>query len=444
MSGTCEELEQALRSLSSRIGQRKRQGLPCEALIAEHRELSAKLSELTATRTAPPEKLVRGELPDMEADGVREAWDDLLARSNAFSPAMSWEWIASWHRQFAATHRSSLLTVRESPSGRLVGLLPLFWVPPSRVSWRLEGCLPCRHTAVFGTRIGVEVDYTYPLVAADTDRPRVMKILLEAIREHGLPFVANHWDGGDQNAREFMTIAHQMGFSVISESRMVAFDSLPSTFDEFVSQMPSSRRRTYVHGYQREGWLQDGEFSLEISQDADTILDRLAILRKFNVAKYGPFSIWRERPYLEFTESCVRLSAPRGWPIVWVLYRHRAPIAASFGWIYNDACFITGMTHDIAQRSLEPGHLMLTRVIAYLIERGVKWLDMHTAEGYKTFYLRERRARHTLTLFPPESSPNAALAASFLLRELRTRARSAALHLTRWRTGVSSMVRRSR
>jgi ribosomal protein S18 acetylase RimI-like enzyme/CelD/BcsL family acetyltransferase involved in cellulose biosynthesis len=439
MADTPEALQNALDALSAEIGRQRRQGLSCDQLIQEHRDLTARLRRLAATPSPGPGGLVREEIPSLEADGVREAWNDLLLRSDASSPSMSWEWQYAWHSQFAGKCRTSIQVVKEARSGRWVGLLPLTWVSPWQVSSRLEGYLPCRHLAVSGTRLGVEVDYTYPLIAAENDDDEVLRLLLEPLAEEKRPFVANHWDDGNPSARKFVAAARQLGFLCLSEPRAMAFDSLPGSLEEFVRQVPSATRRNRIRYYLRQGWLQDGEFRLETHEDAGSIVEQFPLLRRLSLAKYGPFSLWKSRSYTQFLESCVKLSAPRGWPLVWVLYRGAHPIGASMGWVFRDTCSVNAMTHDPHSRAEEPGHVLLTRVIAQLIERGVKRLDMHTAEGYKTYYLRQRRMRFDpLVLCPAGVSRDGALAGMLILGAVRKHARSVALRIVRSRMQTMS------
>jgi CelD/BcsL family acetyltransferase involved in cellulose biosynthesis len=95
------------------------------------------------------------------------------------------------------------------------------------------------------------------------------------------------------------------------------------------------------------------------------------------------------------------------------------------GWLIGGSCSITALTHDRACRDAEPGHVLLTRGIGELIGMGIGRLDMHTAEGYKTHYLRQRRMRlDPLVLCPPGLSQDLALAGMFGVAALRQRVKA--------------------
>lgn len=434
MAEEIEELEERLKRLSAEIGRQRRQGLPCDQLIQQHGELSARLRQLRAAPRRGPGGLIRVELPGFEADGVREAWDDLLLRSDVSSPSMSWEWQYAWHCQFAGKRDAGIQVVKDAGSGRWAGLLPLTPVSPWHVSPLFEGWLPCHHVAVSGTRLGAEVDYTSPLLAADVDADQVLRLLLEPLVQGHRPFVANHWDDGSPAAGKFAASARELGFMCVCNPREIAWASLPGSLEEFLRQVPSATRRNRLRHYIRQGWLEDGEFRLETYRDSASIVDQLPLLRRFSLAKYGRFSIWKHQSYVRFLETRVGLCAPRGWPLVWVLRRGEHPVAASMGWVFRDNCSISAMTHAPAARGDEPGHVLLTRIIAQLIDRGVKRLDMHTAEGYKTQYLSERRIRFDpLVLCPPAAYHEGALAFMLLLGAVRESARTVALRMVRSR-----------
>ncbi len=427
-------LDEKLKRLSAEIGQRRREGLPGDDLIAQHRKLVAEMREAEAPRAPGPQALVVERISDMESGELRDTWGRLLTASKAFSPSMSWEWAYAWYMHFGKGKPVDIRVVKDSATGQALGLLPLMHVSPRQVLLRHEGYLPCRHLAPIGTRMGVEIDYTHPLVDAEADRPQVIRLLLESLAETGKPFVANHWDGGDESANLFITQARDLGFTAVTVPRSIAFDGLPGSFEDLVKQIPSATRRNLLRRYQREGRLSDGELILETSDDATSIIDRLPIVQRFSQAKYGRLSIWRLPWYVDYVKSCLELSAARGWPVLWLLRDGEGPIASVLGWVYNDACFITSITHDAGKRRLEPGHVLLARVLQQLVDRGVKWVDIHTAEGYKTHYFRQRRMRYDpLVLLPPGHPADLALAAMFLIRSMRERARKAALALTRWR-----------
>jgi len=434
-----EALRESLNALSAEIGRRKRAGLPCDDLIQRHRQLSEQLRDVCRPQSATAGRLVRERIADLEADGVRESWDDLLERSDSISPAMSWEWMHAWYSHFGRNHSISIEVVKETGTNRWVGLLPIVRVCPWEVSWRFEGWLPCRHVAICGTRLGAEVDYTHPLIARDTDRAQIAELLVHSVEEAAMPFVANHWDWRNEAARLFVQRALEDGFTTISEPRAIAYHILPACFEEYVSQVPSQRRRSYIRSYTRRGWLEEGEFVLEIVQDPEGIISHFPLLQAFSEAKYGRFSIWRLAHYRAFIESCVRSSASKGWPVLWLLKHREEPVAASLGWLYKSACSITAMTHDVTKRDLAPGHVLLSHIIKQLIEHRVELLDMHTAEGYKTQYLALRRMRmDPLILLPRQGCGRTALAAALLISGARKLAREAALALVRRRVSKTS------
>lgn len=446
MAASRSEIEDQLKALSAEIGRRKRQGLPADDLIARHRELRARLEELEPEKPAKKAEgpLVLEERSDIHSEEMRAAWTALFDASNAFCPSMCWEWLSCWHELFASKHQPCLLTVKQAGPDRLVGLLPLVQVSPLRVRWWYEGYIPCRHLGLMGTRLGAEVEYTYPLIAADCDRKQVAKILLEAVAAKGLPLVANHWDGGDNSATLFHQTAHELGFTVYSETRLVAYDRLAASFDEFVKQVPGATRRNLIRRYMREGLLKDGKFVLEVRRETDAILETIPVFRQFSLAKFGMFSIWRLPWYVEWVQRCIKAASPMGWPRAWLLRDGQQPVAAMLTWIYRDAAFVYALSHDIARRHEDPGHVLLTRVISCLIDEGIKWVDIHTAEGYKAQYFSMRRPRHTLIVCPPGRPHDLPMAGAFAMRWIRGAARSCALGLNRIRVRLLSRSRPTR
>ncbi|MGQ9730193.1 MAG: GNAT family N-acetyltransferase [Candidatus Zipacnadales bacterium] len=422
--------EQTLQRLSAEIGRRRREGLPCEDLIAQHRELSAQLRAAQARSESAPRQLVIECVTDIESAGLRDIWSDLLTASNAFSPSMSWEWAYAWYKHFGKGKAVEIRVVKESRSGQVVGLLPLMEVSPWHVLLRHEGYLPCRQLAPLGTRMGVEIDYTHPLVDANCHREQVVHLLVQSLSQSAKPFVANHWDSGNDSAELLITQARDLGFLTITFPRSIAYDSLPDSFEEFVEQVPKTMVRRKLRKYQPERVLENGRFTLKTHLTAQEIISRFPIIQRFSVMKYGFASIWKLPWFVEFMASCVDLCAPQGWPVLWMLHESEEPVAVVFGWLYNKAFFLTALAHDAKRRDQEPGHMLLAQVISQLIERRIRWFDMHTAEGYKTYYLRQRRIRYDpLILCPPGHSPYLALAGMFGVRAMREAMRTSILKI---------------
>jgi CelD/BcsL family acetyltransferase involved in cellulose biosynthesis len=427
MNDPIESIERQLRLLSHEIGHKRNQNLPCDDLVARHRQLNA---DLRRRRTTSREALTLYTecLGDLDSEAIRGEWHDLLVASDTSSPAMSWEWQYAWRTLFAARQRVEAISVRESGTRRLVGLLPIVQVGPLRTSWRHEGYLLRPHLAPAGTRLGAEVDYTAPLLARDTDRPQVARLMVENLAERKLPFVANHWDSREESARLLVEEAGRLGFAMAAYPRQVAFAHLPPSLEEFIPSMPAETIRRKARRHIKAGHLEDGEFLLLTHTDPDIVLGQFPTLRRLNTATHGWLSIWRLPWYVEFLRQCVLLTAPRGWPVVWTLARGGAVLAAILGWLCQRTCYISAVTHDVAVRQLEPGHILLLRVIRQLMERGVECLDIHTAEGYKAQYFPGRGTRlDPLILASPGPQASRALAEVSCFMALRDTARRAML-----------------
>jgi len=128
------QLETEREALSAQIGKLKARGEDASELIAQSREISQQITRLTRQQDSeeaesPGDAQVkyRTEVLDSAAQVVklREEWTDLLERSEAQSPFLTWEWMASWYETYENEGAVQCLAVRDA-DGHLEGIVPLF------------------------------------------------------------------------------------------------------------------------------------------------------------------------------------------------------------------------------------------------------------------------------------------------------------------------------
>jgi len=89
---------------------------------------------------------------DEDLDQLEGEWDELLEDSPQWNFFLRWHWTRLWWKTYAPKHSHLFLVTCRTPSGRLVGLAPLYWQRR-----RTGGLSKLREIVFLGTGIGIKI-----------------------------------------------------------------------------------------------------------------------------------------------------------------------------------------------------------------------------------------------------------------------------------------------
>ncbi|MGI9259550.1 MAG: GNAT family N-acetyltransferase [Gammaproteobacteria bacterium] len=303
--------------------------------------------------------------------GLREEWTELLSESRANTIFLSWEWLESWIQVQVTAPSLFVICVRDD-DGTLLAAAPLY-----QVEYRLLKFLPYTILHVLGdTDSGAEYQ---TWIARESHEQAALTEIVSALKE-----LNSRWDliwmpkleNWTNSVAPIVDALQAGGFAVNTREAEFSAVALPESFDEFLSQMSSNRRRQLNKNIRTVFSSETVHIQKVVSEaDLDAALESLFELhaKRWELAgEPGSFADYPQKQafYREFAREALR----KGWLALYVLYDDGVAKAIQFGYVYGSA-FLQ------LQEGFEPdylpgvGNALRARVIEELIELGVRDYD---------------------------------------------------------------------
>jgi CelD/BcsL family acetyltransferase involved in cellulose biosynthesis len=317
-----------------------------------------------------------------QAESLRDAWSDLLSRSTANEPTLSPQWMLTWWRVFGGLDGRTLRILLLRRGDRLLGLVPLL---SRTASYRPRIRFRRLELLASGEDEADETCSDYLGVLADRDHEGAVA---DAFAEAAVSGVLGPWDeivmrsmsGTDLLPSLVADALRRRGLVVDVIGRVSSpYVPLPSTWDEYLASLPSSRRyliRRSLRDY--EAWagappsIVRARAEGELARAQET-LHELHRERWSERGKPGAFASERFRTFhAQVMPELLRADAlDVGW-----LEAHGAPVAAFYNLVWNDKSYFYqgGRKLDVPKR-VRVGVVMHACLIQQAIERGHREYD---------------------------------------------------------------------
>jgi CelD/BcsL family acetyltransferase involved in cellulose biosynthesis len=292
------------------------------------------------------------------------AWDDLLARSAAPSPFLSWIWQHCWTRTFAADGRLEIRTVVDG-EGRLLGILPLVETEPGL--WRLVG--------------GIDVsDYLDLIVEAGREEEAWTALLGSRAATWDLHAVP----AASYTVTTLPRLAGELGGAVTAtvEERCPVL-TLPASWEAFLAGLSGKHRHELTRKLRRMEREAPAMRAASVG-DGEAVRARLDdFLHLHRRSRVGKAKFMDERMEVFFRDASMAL-AERGMLRLWFLADEAGPIASFITLEWGGTVGLYNSGFEPAQSALSPGLVLLTHVIRDAIARGKARFDfLRGEERYK-------------------------------------------------------------
>lgn len=323
---------------------------------------------------------------------LRPEWNDLLARSAANGPFLTWEWLHTWWAHLRGSRSLRILTVRDG--GELVAIAP-FALGSARVPWlsRLE---------LLGTGYAGS-DYLDLIVRRDREAEGVNAIG-DWIAAQKLSLHLDHLPTHSV-ASQLVRPASSRGWTAIANaSGICPFIPIAGhTWDSYLATVGSAHRANFRRRYRALGreftvTFESAQSEAQRRRQLSTLID----LHNTRWDKRGGTTAFPNAACRGFHDEATRLALEGGWLRLFELRLNDTPVAATYCFAYDGRyCFYQG-AFDERYRHYSVGLVAMGLTIRAAIDEGAADYDLlYGDESYKWLWARETRTLERLELFPP-------------------------------------------
>jgi CelD/BcsL family acetyltransferase involved in cellulose biosynthesis len=305
-----------------------------------------------------------------DLDKLRLRWEALLAQYPQGSIFSTWEWLATWWRAFGADQQLHVLAF-EDDSSQLVGLAPLSVITRKFLgkSWKI--------LRLMGDGSGDSDNLD--LVIAPGCAPAVVGSLLAYLEDH-----SDLWDCCELNTVPINSLAANVLMTSLVEPKWIhAFAEtpccqipLPDHWDTYFKELSSKLRKDFKYHLRR--LEKRPNFRIYRCSRQNELLQCLPALFELHQKRWrsngnpGSFSSGKRRGFYQQLSS-VLLS--RGWLEFWILEVGGKPIAADYGFRYQNVVYALQAGFDPSEHAASPGFCLKGEMLRALIESGVRRYD---------------------------------------------------------------------
>lgn len=392
------------RELSMQIKQAREQGLDATELIERHKQVMEQRRQVLQddqhekhAAPAEPELRVLSSLKDFKQ--LESRWQDLLDDSNAISPFLTQAWLGPWIETFAADWDLYIAVVEEGD--RLVAAAPLM------VGEETKNCCRRRVVRFVGTGPGLRGNY-FSLIwreGASRDARQMLLGHLERLRQAGYVLQLEHlspYKAGQETLTALLSAPRR---ELLLHTEFPCLHvALPSSFAEFIAQVPSSSRRNRLR--RGDAPLRDvcDEVQYERCEEAgelDRFLDTLALFNIQRRRAMGHVSTWEDRWNMACRRQAFENMLQRDMLHFDLLHSDARPIAALVGFEYRNSYFCYNMGFDDGLAHYQPGHVLLRQRLEASIEAGLTHFDFLVGDAeYKRQYCVDAMPELCVTVLP--------------------------------------------
>ncbi len=322
-----------------------------------------------------------------QLDGLRSGWTELLERCSLPTPFLTWAWLMTWQRCFAAGARLIVLCVWES--SRLRGLLPLTQRPGSLL----------QPVLAFAGVQAVGADHV-DLICAPADAEGCLLAILAFMRSGGLPWRELRLPLVAQDSH-LMRCVQQQGADRASmrQVSLAPFIPLSRSYDQFLAGLSSNERYKLR---QRARKLLDQQGAAYVSYGPEQYaqaLGTLFALHRLRATEKGMRSAFDSDAVERFHSQLLSVLPPEQVVLRGLEVEGR-PIAMFYGFRVAGRLYYFQLGYDPAWSAFSPGIVMITKTVEEACATGcVEYNFLQGDEPFKQIWTRQSRALFDIVVY---------------------------------------------
>ena len=351
-----------------------------------------------------------------ELAALDKRWDSLLASSHSGSTFLTWDWIEAWRAVHGGACTPFVLVLSDE-RGETIGVAPFIVVRdsiPSRVV-RVVRFIGDRGGDANNLDIVAKVGHEAVVMDAVLSALASSTTLWDVLELHHIP-------GDSPNLGALRAGALQRGWRLQEDGSPHLVIHLPETWDEFLAGLSQKSRWRMARnagmppreGVRRRGLRATGQHLAQIGvltnrvcerkDELPWFIDALTTLHARRWSERGQSGMLHNSARRRFYQQLAPRLLDRKALDIDVLELDGRPIAAQFGFRYDDTYYWLQTGFDPAFARHSPSFALTGRVIHRLISAGIRYYDfLHGAESYKLRWAPTVSAYAHLTIVRPRS-----------------------------------------
>jgi CelD/BcsL family acetyltransferase involved in cellulose biosynthesis len=327
---------------------------------------------------------------------LRQEWNELLEQSAADCLFLTWEWLYTWWKHFAAGRKLCLLAVREG--GDLIGLAPLAFRPWRVTRFHLFPALEFMGAGNVGSdyldiisRRNREQDVAEALADYLSRR----RIVLELAQVNGNLTLAKAV-AARMTGRDWTSAAIQTDVCPFIRLDGYSWDSYLATLDPEHRYNVRQRLRNLARRFDVRFERAETD-----AQRHDALVELVALHHKRWEGR-GSSTAFCSPAHLAFHEDVSRLALERRWLRLFLLRLDGTPASAIYGFRYRGRFYSYQSGFEPEYGKYSVGLVTNALTIKSAIDEGAGEVDfLHGAERWKFHLAKDVRELHRLELYPP-------------------------------------------
>lgn len=334
-------------------------------------------------------------------DGFRNLqteWTELIEGCRCRSFFLSWEWLYTWWQYLADDRKLNIITARHD--GRLIAIAPLASRPR-----RFMRLLPFRVLEFLGSG-SVGSDYLNILVR-DGYEEEALRAIAGALTERDSVLELSQVERMSSRMINLALQLRLLGWRTHRTTvNFCPFISLRQhSWATYLAGLGSAHRTNLRRRLKKLSATFNMRIEVAKTQPQRYVALKTLVdlhLKRWN--QRGGSDALHTDALLAFHEAMSALALEKGWLRLHVMWLDDVPVAAVYGFLYNNVYHFYQAGFDMDFRDYSVGLVMTGMTIRHAIEEGAAEFDfLHGEESYKYLWTREERELVRFDMFPPHT-----------------------------------------
>ncbi len=354
-------------------------------------------------------------------------WTSLLAHSGSNCLFLTWEWMFSWWQQFGHDRQLAIYAGRSGDDLEVIA--PFATRPPQLLRGKPWGTLEALGSGSVGS------DYLDIILRTGREREGLDR-LATRLRDDRVVLTVPRMHADAAYVRELAERLECGGWLVDTAPAAVCpYITLAAhTWESYLDSLGREHRANFRRRLKKLQERFDVSLDAVVTEsERQHALDVLIDLHTARWKSRGGSTAFHTPALVAFHHSFSRLALQRGWLRLYQLRLDGAPVAALYGFRYDDTFLFyqSGFDPDFAAHGV--GLVLMGLVIQQTIKEGAAEFDLlHGDEPYKFLWSGQTRQLSNLELYPPTARG----VVSHRLTDL-SRAARAAVRRVAWSSSTS-------
>lgn len=329
---------------------------------------------------------------DIENSG--DQWNELVRSMGHPNIFLTWEWITNWINVFGKDYEMMILYIYDGSD-----LAAIFPLAKKRMKWKY-GYLRSDVVVMCGS-VEISPDHMDIICSKDADADRYISASMEFLKKNARQDITCFYSlAKDGKLASWLDRNGHRHRGVLVNRTVSHYADLENGFEDFMGRMKSKKRynlfrekkRLYKEGIDLK--------MIESHGEVEAAFDNFIELHRKNFDHKKVESLFVKKGKLDFHRSILRTFMDSGRLGLYLLKKGETPVAAMYGFKFENIFYIMQMGMDPKWHRLSPGKVLILSVLDKASREGFTEFDfLRGEEGYKKYWAKEHRELVTYVVF---------------------------------------------